>query len=448
MKTLPALLTTNSTQRCLLRRVLFSAPLVLICFALLQGAHAVSPPPDGAYPGGNTAEGLDALFSRSSGVWNTALGFKALNHDTVGGGNTATGFQSLFNNSSGNQNTAYGSESLYRSTFSSWNTAIGYRALYSNDEGANNTAAGANALYSNAEGVGNTAIGNSALSHNELGNANTATGNQALFKNTTGHDNTATGAGALFSNTTGSNTANGVLALYSNTTGDGNTAEGNNSLMNNTTGSGNIALGSTAGLNLTTGDFNIDIGNQGVAGDSGTMRIGMQGTQTATYIAGISGTAVAGTAVVVSSSGQLGVAASSQRFKDEITPMDKASEAILALKPVTFRYKKEIDAERTPQFGLVAEDVDKVNPALVTRDRGGKAFSVRYEAVNAMLLNEFLKEHRKVEEQEATITELKKELQANATRQQKQIEALAVGLQKVSAQLEMTRPAPQAVVGK
>jgi len=384
--------------------------------------------------------GTDALFSRSSGVWNTALGFKALNHDTVGGGNTATGFQSLFNNSSGNQNTAYGSESLYRSTFSSWNTAIGYRALYSNHEGANNTATGAYALYTNSEGVGNTAIGNSALSHNELGNANTATGNHALFKNTTAHDNTATGAGALFSNTTGSNTATGVGSLYSNTTGDGNTAEGNNSLMNNTTGSGNIALGSTAGLNLTTGDSNIDIGNQGVAGEANTIRIG-SGLQTRAFIGGISGVAVAGDPVVVNSSGQLGVGMpSSKRFKGEIKPMGDASEAILGLKPVTFRYKNDLDPKRITRFGLVAEEVEKVNRDLVARDAKSEPYPVRYEAVNAMLLNEFLKEHRKVEEQEATITQLNKDFRTAVTQLTARLDEQASQIQKVNAQLAAASP--------
>jgi trimeric autotransporter adhesin len=205
-------------------------------------------------------------------------------------------------------------------------------------------------------------------------------------------------------------------------------------LQTNTTGAENIAVGFLAGSNLTTGNFNIDIGSQGVTGDSSTIRIG-SGSHTRTFIAGISGVGVTGTAIVVDGNGQLGVAASSHRFKTQIKPMDRASEAIQALKPVTFRYKKEIDAEGAPQFGLVAEEVEKVNPALVARDADGKAYTVRYDAVNAMLLNEFLKEHRKNEEQEATITRL-----------QKQIEELTVGLQKVSAQLELSKAAPQTVL--
>jgi hypothetical protein len=225
----------------------------------------------------------------------------------------------------------------------------------------------------------------------------------------------------------------GASALFNNTTGDDNVAIGFVALQN-TTGSGNVALGSLAGAALTSGNSNIDIGSlvTGVAGEANTCRIGQSIFRT--FIAGISGTAVVGDAVVVDGNGQLGTVASAERFKKEIKPMDKTSEAILALKPVTFRYKQEIDSKGKAQFGLIAEEVAKVNPDLVIRDRKGEIYSVRYEAVNAMLLNEFLKEHRKNEEQEATIA-----------RQQKQIEALAAGLQKVSAQLEASKPSPQVV---
>src|SRR4030095_10556278 len=161
---------------------------------------------------------------------------------------------------------------------------------------------------------------------------------------------------ALFNNRTGlSNTANGYQALFSNITGGGNTANGVQALYR-TTGGSNIALGFQAGVNLTTGDNNIDIGNTGVAGESNKIRIGRQGTHNGTFIAGISGVAGTGDHVVINAMGKLGVATSSARFKEEIKPMDKASEAIHALKPVTFRYKKEIDAQRAPQFGLVAEE--------------------------------------------------------------------------------------------
>src|SRR5438552_3085145 len=224
------------------------------------------------------------------------------------------------------------------------------------------------------------------------------------------------------------NTAEGDGALSSVTTGFSNTANGVNALFCNTTGSSNIALGVSAGQNLTTGNNNIDIGNPGVAAEANTIRIGTVGTQTKTFIAGISGAGVTGVAVKVNAAGQLGTAPSSERFKDAIKPMDKASEAVLALKPVTFHYKKELDPDGTPQFGLIAEEVAKVNPDLVARDDQGKIYTVRYDAVNAMLLNEFLKEHSKVEE-------LKK-----------QVERLTAGLQKVSNELELRKPAPQTVL--
>ena len=271
---------------------------------------------------------------------------------------------------------------------------------------------------------------------NTTGNNNTANGDSALLSNTIGFNNTATGFQALDSNTTGNfNTASGQGALTNNTSGSNNAALGQNALVSNTTGSSNVAIGSHAGSNLTTGSNNIDIGNPGIAAEAGIIRIGTVGTQTATFIAGISVSAIAGGAVVVNNKGRLGVASSSQRFKDEIKPMEKASEAVLALRPVTFRYKPEVDPERAPQFGLVAEEVEKVNPALVTRDAQGKVYTVRYEAVNAMLLNEFLKEHRTVQGQQKEIDALKAEL--------KEQKAL---IQKVSAQVEMSRPASQIVL--
>ena len=267
-------------------------------------------------------------------------------------------------------------------------------------------------------------------------NSNTAQGTQALFSNTTGNANTATGVGALYKNTTGSgNTATGMAALGSNTTGVSNTAIGARTLLS-ATGNYNVALGDSAGESLTTGDNNIDIGYNvfGVKGESNTIRIGNSDIG-ATYIMGISGqTVVGGAAVFVDSSGKLGTMSASTRFSDEIKPMDKASEAILTLKPVTFRYKQDIDPKSIRQFGLIAEEVEKVNPDLVGRDEKGKIYSVRYDAVNAMLLNEFLKEHGKVEKLETTVA-----------CQQKQIETLTADLQKVSARLEASKPASQVV---
>ena len=322
------------------------------------------------------------------------------------------------------------------------NTVLGDNALISTT-GNENTAIGFQTLFTNATGNFNTAVGWEALFSNTTGNNNTAIGTGALQFNRTGTENTSTGVDALFSNTTGTNnTANGAFALANDTTGSNNTAIGEEALENNTTGSSNIAMGSNAGFNLTTGSNNIDIGNRGLSGEANAIRMGVQGTQRATFIAGIRGTAISGAQpVLVNASGQLGVAASSARFKEAIKPMDKASEAILALKPVTFRYKHDLDPEGIPQFGLVAEEVEKVSPDLVVRDDQGKAYSVRYEAVNAMLLNEFLKEHRKTEEQQLEIAQQ----DAKIAQQQKQIEALTTGLQKVSAQLELNKFAPQTV---
>src|SRR6266853_4301327 len=273
----------------------------------------------------------------------------------------------------------------------------------------------------------NTALGSGALADNTTGFGNTAVGLEAMELNTTGFDNTALGFVALTGSMTGSfNIAIGNGAMAFNYGGLGNTAVGYAAMNGpNLSGSFNIALGIDAGVNLSTGDYNIDIGNEGVAGESGTIRIGTVGTQAATYIAGIRDARIAhGVAVTVgiTDDGQLGVRASSARFNEAIQSMDEASEAILSLKPVTFHYKHELDPAGIPQFGLVAEDVEKVNHALVARDEQGKPFSVRYEAVNAMLLNEFLKEHRKVEQLE------------------KQVAALTAGLQKVSAQLAAASP--------
>jgi hypothetical protein len=335
-----------------------------------------------------------------------------------------------------NQNTVLGEDALLNNTLGSSNTANGFNALFSNTSGGNNTSTGVASLYSNIGGSFNTSTGAESLYSNTSGSSNTATGFKALYLNN-GGNNTATGIYAMYNNTTGGeNCALGVRALNNNSNGNGNTAVGTLALVNNTVGDNNIALGNLAGTQITAGSDNIEIGNRGLAADSRTIRIGRHGTQTATFIAGISGAIVpTGVAVIVDSSGHLGTTTSSARLKDAITPMDKASEAILALKPVTFRYKHDLDPEGIPQFDLVAEQVEKVNPDLVARDADGKPYTVRYEAVNAMLLNEFLKEHRRNEAQ------------------QKQIEALtamvkeqAVQIQKVSAQLELNKTVPQIVL--
>ncbi len=396
----------------------------LAYFELSAASQAVSPPPDGGYPGLTTAEGSNALKNLTTGV-----------------GNTAAGWYSLFANSTANFNTGVGAGTLVFNN-ADQNTATGAGALLSNTNGDRNTANGTFALLNNTTGNSNTAEGWRALFQNTTGDRNTASGRETLLSNTTGFENTATGSVALENNITGNdNTATGFAALNSNTTGALNTANGTGALVNSN-GDLNIALGFGAGVNLTTGNNNIDIGNLGVAAEANIIRIGTEvavtdpfgvihPAHTATYIAGINDAdAIGGEAVFVTSAGKLGTISvpSSARFKDEIRPMNKASEAILALNPVAFRYKKELDPKGVPQFGLVAEEVEKVAPDLVRRDRDGKLQAVRYDAVNAMLLNEFLKAHRKMHHQQEMIA-----------RQQKQIDALTAGLQKVSAQLEASK---------
>ena len=362
-------------------------------------AQAVSPAPDGGYPGQNTAEGQSALLHLAGGTYNTALGWASLGFNVTGNFNTGVGAATLLNNTA-DENTATGAGALLSNTTGFQNTANGAFALFKNTTGNYNTATGFQALPANTIGTFNTANGAFALFSNTVGNNNTASGAGALSFSTTGANNTAIGYQALDNNTFGfDNTAIGYQALFSCANTVGNTAIGYQALLNNTAGGDNIALGDSAGSFLTTGSNNIDIGNNGVAGEANTIRIGDEAVQTATYIAGINGqTASGGVAVFVKADGNLGTVTSSARFKDDIKPMDKASEALLALKPVTFRYKKEIDPKGIPQFGLVAEEVEKVNPDLVVRDANGKPQTVRYEQVNAMLLNEFLKQHQTVQE--------------------------------------------------
>lgn len=390
---------------------------------------AVTPAPDGGYPADNTAEGQDALFSLSDGAENTALGFNA-----------------LYNTTSGNYNTATGSLALYTNNLGYSNTADGAFSLQSNTSGSSNTGVGMNALNANTIGDFNTAVGAGALEDSDA-DFNTAVGVSALTINTTGSNNTAIGADALYANTTGvSNTAIGYSALSENMTGFGNAAMGYLALFNETSGTMNIAVGYQAGFNITTGSNNIDIGNQGQSNDANAIRVGTKGTHNKAFIAGIYGvTTSGGIPVYIGSSGKLGTTTSSARFKQDIRDMADASDILLSLRPVAFRYKSDI--EKIPQFGLVAEDVEKVAPDLVVRDEDGKPYTVRYDAINAMLLNEFLKEHRKVEQQGKTITELR----STIARQEKGMEALAAQMkeqrtqiQRVSAELAAST-APQLV---
>jgi hypothetical protein len=354
-----------------------ATPVFLIALACIIGflpkAQAVTPAPDGGYPGGNTAEGQAALLHLTTGGFNTAVGFLSLRSDTMG----------------------------------SFNTAVGAGALLSN------------------VGLGNG-----------TGNENTATGTGALLSNTTGSDNTANGAFALVSNVDGIyNTAVGDGALKSNTGGTANTAVGFNALPFIANGFENIAIGNGAGGSVTTAGNVICVGSSG-ADVSNTTWIGnVYGVMTQ------SGTTAP---VIVSDGGQLGTVASSERFKKDITTMEKASEAILSMRPVTFHYKT--DAKGTPQFGLIAEEVAKLNPALVLPDKEGKPYTVRYDAVNAMLLNEFLKEHKRVQQQEVTIAQLKKDFQVTVAQLTQRLDEQASQIQKVSAQLELSKAAPQTVL--
>lgn len=359
--------------------------LVGLGFFAFSPVQAVVPAPDGGYPGGNTAEGTNALLSRTSGIYNTGIGIYSLLSVTDGDANTGVGAGTLLANTAGE------------------NTAVGAGALFSNTTAGGNTAGGAFALFSST------------------GLSNTAVGDRALLLNTTG----------------GFNTAVGQAAMLNNTTGSSNIAIGVQALGNNDTGSSNIAIGNVAGTGITTATNVICIGQ--VSGADVDSR---------TYIANISGTTVSGggsdSVTIDLTTGLLGHLSSSRRYKEKIQPMDNASETLYRLKPVTYRFKKEIDATQSLDYGLIAEDVAEVDPDLAIRDAKGQVESVRYTAINAMLLNEFLKAHRKSEEQEAEITQLMEDmgkLVAHVKQQDSQI-------QTMSAEIEMSKAAPRVVVNK
>jgi hypothetical protein len=321
------------------------------------------------------------------------------------------------------ENTWYGYQALFSDTTGGANSAFGYQALYSNTDGVFNDALGTQALYSVTSGIRNLGLGAFALNLLTNGDSNTAVGNASLINSGTVNFNAALGRRALF----------------------------------RCQGDQNIGLGFFTGSNNNGGGNNIYIGNVGpvpIGSESNTIRIGTQIPATATignppveshpfpqhtdtYIAGIFGAATSlGVPVYIDASGKMGTTPSSQKFKQDIKSMDKASEAVLSLRPVTFHYKK--DSKSTPQFGLVAEEVAKVNPDLVARDGKGEIYSVRYEAVNAMVLNEFLKEHRKVEQLETKLAQQEKDFTERLKEQDTKI-------QKVSDKVELTKPAPQMV---
>jgi hypothetical protein len=350
---------------------------------------------DGNY---NTGMGTGALHgpaASNGGLYNTATGYEALYANTTGGGNTAYGAVALPNNTTGSNNTASGADTLFTNSTGGSNTASGAYALFSNTTGSNNTASGMNALINNTIGANNTASGMNALANDDGGNDNTASGYEALYANMSGNYNNASGYFALHNNSSGSqNSASGVQALYGNKTGNYNTASGTDALYSNTSGSTNIAEGYKAGYNLTTGSNNIDVGNLGVAAESGTIRIGTSST------------------VVVSSTGQLGVTVSSERYKTSIAPMGSDTTKLGQLRPVSFKLKS--DATGTRQYGLIAEEVAKVYPELVIRDRDGRIDGVRYEELAPMLLNEVQKltaaQGKQNAAQAAQIRELKQQV--------------------------------------
>jgi hypothetical protein len=398
-----------------LKKVIPGFLIALTWFGLSQTVQAVLPPPDGGYPGGNTAEGQNALLSRTTGGFNTALGWFSLKSLTTGSFCTGVGAGTLVLNT--------GDE----------NTAVGTGALLSNTTGAGNTANGAFALFGNTAGNFNTAVGETALFSNN-GEQNTAIGGGALANNVSGSDNTAIGTLALQGNTAGgANTASGFHALFNNSTGVANTANGDGALVNNTTGSNNTALGSDAGIGVSTANNVIAIGTGGANVSSSCFIGNIRGVTTANADA---------IPVLIDSAGQLGTMSSSRRFKKEIKPMDQASEFIHALKPVTFHYKS--DSSSTPQFGLIAEEVAEVNPDLVVRDENGEIYTVRYDAVNAMLLNEFLKEHRKVQAQDATIAQLKKDMETIVAC----LKEHDSKIQRVSARIEIGKTVGQTALNK
>jgi len=319
-------------------------------------------------------------------------------------------------------NTAVGSYSLAINTSGGSNTALGYAALNGNTTGGNNTAAGFAALNNNTTGFANTASGYGALQENITGSYSTAVGAYSLGVNSSGGYDTAIGAYALPDNTTGSgNTAFGYAGLRSNTTGNNNISIGYQSLYYNATGSNNIAMGYQAAYNVANGSNNIEIGNSGVGSDNGLIRIGVQGIQSTAYVAGISGTQITGSAVYVTASGQLGVLASSERYKTAIAPMGPINEKLQRLRPVTFKLKA--DPSGALQYGLIAEEVAKVYPELVIRDAQGVIQGVRYEELAPMLLNEAQYQQRASARLRGNLSQLEQELrgtqqQLGAMRQQ------------------------------
>ncbi len=423
----------------------------------------------------NTAFGDVALLNNTTGSFNVAIGPYAAYGITSGEANVAIGYAALTTPGTVIFNTAVGHDAMeFVGETSSYNVAIGpyvllyndgqnnvaigFQTMISNTDGYNDTAVGTKAMWLNTTGFNNTALGNNALYSNTTGNRDNAIGEGALQANTTANDNNAMGVNALTDNTTGSlnnavgnfameystsgnnNNAMGYGALLRNTTGSDNSAQGYEALAGNTSGNLNIGVGYKAGSSLTTGSNNIDIGNVGVAAEAGKIRIGTQGTQSAAFIAGVAGTNISGgAAVVVSSSGQLGVVSSSRRYKEDIQPMGAASERLYQLKPVTFRYKQpEADGQKPVQVGLIAEDVAAVMPELVVYNQDGQPESVAYHLLPTLLLNEAQKQHQALQQARDVIQAQNRTLE-DQTRQLKSQDERLAALQAQMTDVETMR---------
>src|SRR6184192_849597 len=372
-----------------IRKIIFGTVLsALVCFGLCQQVQSATDTPDpGSVPTSNTADGQGALGSLTTGLYNSAFGFLSVLSLSDANFDTGVGAAALLVDNGGT------------------NTAVGAGALLNNSDGADNNAVGAFALFNNVSGFFNNAHGRNALL-NSTGSQNNAMGDDAMFFNTTGSFNTAIGDDALDANVDGNNNV-----AVGDEAGTGLGASVNNCIAINVPGAGPFAT-------LDNTCFIGSIFDQPVS-DVGTQE-----------------------AVFVDQFNVVGISASSRRFKHDIQPMDKASEAILALKPVTFKYNA--DKNGRTQYGLIAEEVATVNPDLVVQHKDGEISTVRYEQVNAMLLNEFLKDHQKVQSLETTVAQQQKGMEVLTA----QLKEQAAQIQKVSAQLEVNKPAQQVVTNK
>lgn len=357
----------------------------------------------------NTGTGFQSLFRLTSGSWNTATGAASLAYTTSGVFNTATGTSSLQYNTTGSRNTALGAKALQLQSFANagttwdaWNTAVGFEALNANQptslfNGDRNTAVGAVALRNNTTGRVNTAVGVDSLQQNTTGEWNVAVGFQSLLGNTTGYSNVAVGNAALSSSGSSyGNTAVGTESLKAFNDGSGNTGLGLLALGALTLGYRNLALGAYAGNLLTTGNDNIYLSHTGSANENATTRIGRD--QTRAFIAGVFARTTGHPTtllVQVDQNGQLGTAASSRRYKQDIKDMGAVSDRLFDLRPVTFHYKVHPDGPT--RFGLIAEEVDEVMPELVVRGKDGQIETVAYQDLAPMLLNELQKQRREIQ---------------------------------------------------